>query len=102
MKLRVCDGHRERTAPASLELVEEAFAQNPISDGHEIALAEGEQWIAAVAVLKPNGVEVEFLLSGETGKELPASGLASRSEALQRFRHFLETTDCRVRAGRTG
>jgi hypothetical protein len=102
MKLRVCDGERERTAPASLELVEEAFAQNPISDGHEIALADGERWIAAVAVLKPPDGEAEFLVSGETRNEVPLSGRTSRSEALQRFRYFLETTECRVRAGRTG
>lgn len=95
MRLRVCDGKRERTAPASLELVEEAFAQRPMSDGHEIALADGGRWIAAVAVLTPPGGETEFLLSGETGDLLPVSGRSSRSEAARRFREFILVESCR-------
>lgn len=102
MRLRICDGERERTGPASLELVEEAFAQHPIGEGHEIALADGARWLAAVAVLKRPGGEVEFVVSGETGDGASISGRISRSEAVQRFREFLENTQCHARAGRTG
>ncbi|HEX7337568.1 MAG TPA: hypothetical protein VF252_10210 [Gemmatimonadales bacterium] len=102
MRLRICDGERERTAPASLELVQEAFAQHPVGEGHEIALADGARWLAAVAVLKQPGGEVEYVVSGETGNEAPISGRLSRSEAVQRFREFLDYTQCHTRAGQTG
>jgi hypothetical protein len=51
MKLRVCDPGRERIVPASLELVERTFAPDAsINDGTEITLAEGERWLAAIAI----------------------------------------------------
>ena len=90
MRLRVCDGERERTAPASLELVEEAFTLLPIRDGYEIAVADGERWIAAIAVQNQPAEEVEFLVSGVTGDSTPPSGRVSRSEALRRFRDFVQ------------
>jgi hypothetical protein len=38
MRLRVCDGERERVTPATVELVEEAFAPGvAVRDGFEIA-----------------------------------------------------------------
>lgn len=91
MKLRICDGERERFAPASIELVEEAFAQGvPMREGAEIALADGERWIAAIAVGRSaTGSDAEFLLSGMTGGAEPPSGRVSRSEALSRFREFV-------------
>jgi hypothetical protein len=88
MRLRICDGERERTSPASIELIEEAFAPaTPIREGSEIALADGERWIAAVAV--GQGTKEQFLLSGATGQSDPPSGRVARSEALRRFREFL-------------
>lgn len=90
MRLRICDGERERTTPASLELVEEAFTLLPISDGYEIAVADGERWIAAIAVQNRLAEEVEFLLSGGTGDATPPSGRVGRSEALRRFRDFIQ------------
>jgi hypothetical protein len=48
MNLRICDGERERRVPASVELVEQAFASGvPIREGTEITLVEGERWLAA-------------------------------------------------------
>jgi hypothetical protein len=90
MRLRICDGERERTAPASLDLVEEAFTLLPIGDGYEIAVADGERWIAAIAVQNRPAEEVEFLLSGVDGDATPPSGRVSRSEALKRFRDFIQ------------
>jgi len=95
MKLRVCDGERERSGPASLDLLEAAFAYHSMSNGHEIALADGQRWIAAVAVIERPGRQVEFLLSGETGDRVPLSGRTSLGEALQRFRDFLAVESCR-------
>lgn len=90
MKLRICDGERERIAPASIELVEEAFAQGvPMREGAEIALADGERWIAAIAVGPSATGSDEFLLSGMTGGAAPPSGRVSRTEALSRFREFV-------------
>jgi hypothetical protein len=91
MRLRICDGERERIVPASIELVEEAFSQDAsLREGAEIALAEGERWIAAIAVgPSPAGSDAEFLLSGGTGETAPPTGRVSRSEALRRFRDFV-------------
>jgi hypothetical protein len=89
MRLRICDGQRERTAPASLELVEEAFTPVEISDGYEVALADGDRWLAAVAVnSRPDG-DPEFLLTGAGSHGAPAGGRVSRSEALRQFRDFV-------------
>jgi hypothetical protein len=89
MRLRICDGQRERTAPASLELVEEAFTPPEISDGYEVALADGDRWIAAVAVTSRPSGDAEFLLTGADGHGSPAGGRVSRSEALRQFRDFV-------------
>jgi hypothetical protein len=73
MKLRVCDPGRERIVPASLELVERTFAPDAsINDGTEITLAEGERWLAAIAI-GAGGAADEFLLSGAIGEVAPAS-----------------------------
>ncbi|HEU4473634.1 MAG TPA: hypothetical protein VFR72_02290 [Gemmatimonadales bacterium] len=89
MILRVCDNGRERIVPASAELVEQVFAPEvPIADGTEITLAEGDRWLAAVAVGEP-GEAGEFLLSGAEGETPTVSGQATRDVALRRFREFL-------------
>ncbi len=89
MKLRICDAGRERIVPASLELVERTFAPSAsIDDGTEITLAEGERWLAAIAI-GAAGAADEFLLSGADGEAAPVSSRAARSEALCRFREFL-------------
>jgi hypothetical protein len=89
MRLRICDAGRERIVPASLELVERTFAPNAsINDGTEITLAEGDRWLAAIAVGSAGAAD-EFLLSGASGEAAPVSGRAARSEALRRFREFL-------------
>lgn len=88
MRLRICDGQRERTAPASFELIEEAFTPVVISDGYEVALADGDRWIAAVAVTSPESGDPEFLLSG-ADPGMDAGRPISRSEAVRRFREFV-------------
>ena len=92
MRLRICDGERERTTPATIELVEEAFAPGvPVREGSEIAVADGDRWIAAIAVgsgISADG-ESDFLLSGMTSEADPPSGRVSRPEALRRFREFV-------------
>ena len=67
-----------------------------------LRICDGERWVAAVAVLKPQDGEPEFLGSGETGSEVFVSTRTTRSEAMRRFRDFLEKTECDVRAGRAG
>jgi hypothetical protein len=89
MNLRICDTGRERIAPASLELVERTFAPGAsMNDGTEITLAEGERWLAAIAI-GTAGAADEFLLSGAVGEAAPVSSRVARSEALQRFREFV-------------
>jgi hypothetical protein len=89
MILRVCDNGRERIEPASSELVEQVYApEASIADGTEITLAEGDRWLAALAVGTPGG-SAEFLMSGAIGEAAIASGQAARSDALRRFREFL-------------
>jgi hypothetical protein len=97
MNLRICDGERERRVPASIELVEQAFAPGvPIREGTEITLVEGERWLAALAVSGPEagtGEEAgEFLLSGATGEAAEPSGRMGRSEVLRQFRRFVLTS----------
>jgi hypothetical protein len=91
MNLRICDGERERNGPASIDLVEEAFGAE-VREGFEIALADGERWLVAIAVGIRSGAgsEPEFLLSGEAGGGVAPSGRVSRSEALNRFREFVQ------------
>lgn len=93
MILRICDNGREQVVPASRELVEQVFAPNAsITDGTEITLAEGDRWLAAVAVGVVGGT-AEFLLSGAVGETATVSGQAGRSDALRRFREFLSRQD---------
>ena len=96
MNLRICDGERERKVPASVELVEQAFAPGvSIREGTEITLVEGERWLAALAVSAPaagTGEEAaEFLLSGATGEPTEPSGRVGRTEVLRQFRQFVLT-----------
>jgi uncharacterized damage-inducible protein DinB len=87
--LRICDNGHERVVPASAELVDRVFAPDAaIADGTEITVAEGDRWLAAVAV-GARGSRDEFLLSGAAGEIPTASGQAARSDALRRFRDFL-------------
>jgi hypothetical protein len=89
MNLRICDSGHEQILPASIELVERAFASDaPIRDATEIALAEGERWIAALAVGTPGGPD-EFLVTGADGEVPVPSGKVARAEALRRFREFM-------------
>jgi hypothetical protein len=93
MILRVCDNGQERVVPASSELVDQAFApEATIADGTEITLAEGDRWLAALAVGAPGG-PAEFLLSGAVGETPTVSGQAGRSDTLRRFREFLSPGD---------
>ena len=89
MKLRICDNGREQIVAASPELVEKVFApEASIADGTEITLAEGDRWLAALAVGAPGGPG-EFLLSGAAGETPTVSRQAGRSDALRMFREFL-------------
>jgi hypothetical protein len=89
MRFRICVAGREHIVPASLELVERTFAPGvPINDGTEITLADGERWLAAIAVGAADAAD-EFLVSGAADEVAPASIRAARSEALRRFREFL-------------
>jgi hypothetical protein len=97
MNLRICDGERERKVPASIELVEQAFAPGvPIREGTEITLTDGERWLAAVSVGPPmvaaGGEAAEFLISGATGEAAEPFGRVRRSEALRHFRRFVLTS----------
>jgi hypothetical protein len=89
MRLRICDAGRERFVPASLEVVEQAFAPSAsLNDGTEITLAEGQRWLAAIVVGIAGSAD-EFLVSAAAGEDAPVSGRAARSEALRQFREFL-------------
>ena len=93
MILRICDNGREQVVPASRERVEQVFAtEASIADGTEITLAEGDRWLAALAVGAPGGT-AEFLLSGAVGETATVSGQAGRGDALRRFREFLARED---------
>jgi hypothetical protein len=92
MKLRICDGGRERIIPASLEVVEQAFAPEArIADSTEIAVADGARWLAALVVQMPGEPET-FLLSGELGPAGAVSDRVDRAGALQRFRDFVSAS----------
>ena len=87
--LRICDNGNERVVPASAEVVEQVFSPDTsIADGTEITVADGDRWLAAVAVGAP-GSAGEFLLSGAEGERPTASGQAGRGDTLRRFRDFL-------------
>jgi hypothetical protein len=93
MILRVCDNGREQIVPASAELVERVFAPDAaIADGTEITLAEGDRWLAAMAVGGQGGAG-EFLLSGAVGEQATVSGQAARGDARRRFLEFLARRD---------
>jgi DinB family protein len=93
MVLRICDNGREQVVPASAELVEQVFApEATIAEGTEITVAEGNQWLAALAV-GAQGSAAEFLLSGAAGERATASGRAGRGDALRHFRDFLSRRD---------
>jgi hypothetical protein len=93
MILRICVDGREQVVPASDDLVERAFApEASVADGTEITLAEGERWLAALAVGSPGGTD-EFLLSGAVGETPTVSGQTDRAGALRRFREFLARAD---------
>jgi hypothetical protein len=71
MNLRVCDGEREQRVPASVELVEQAFASGVrIREGTETTLVEGERWLAALAVSGPAAGTARKLRSS-SWQELP-------------------------------
>jgi hypothetical protein len=88
-RLRICDNGREQITPASADLVERTFApEAPVSDGLEVSLAEGDWWLAAIAV-GAAGTPAEFLVSGD---DLASPVILSRTQALERFRGFLART----------
>jgi hypothetical protein len=94
MNLRICDGEGERIWPASVEVVEQAFAPSVrMRMGTEISLADGERWLAAVALGAREGGtggETErFLLTNANGDNATLSDPVGRGEALRRFREFL-------------
>jgi hypothetical protein len=98
MKLRICDGEHESIVPASLEMVEQAFAAGvPVRIGTEIALADGPRWLAALALEPPAaraGEEpLQFLLSGGTRGRAVVTGRLGRSEVVRRFRAFIEEAE---------
>lgn len=98
MKLRICDGERERIVPASLEMVALALAPGvTVRMGTEITLVDGGRWLAALAVdtvTPQTGEESEqFLLSGGSGGTAVVTGRLGRSEVLRRFRQFLQEGD---------
>jgi hypothetical protein len=100
VRLRICDGERESIVPASIEMLEQAFASvEPVRIGTEITLADGPRWLAALALEPPTprpGEEpLQFLLSGGTSGRAVVSGRLGRTEVLRRFRAFLEESEPR-------
>jgi hypothetical protein len=93
MNLRICDGERERILPASLRVVEQAFAPAiAIREGTEISLANQQRSLVALAIGSPADVaegSESFLLSTISAESAVLSGPLSRREALHRFREFL-------------
>jgi hypothetical protein len=94
MILRICDGERERVTPASIPVVEQAFAPGvALRTGTEISLVEGDGWLVALAIGAAetpgsDGTE-QFLLTSAEGNDAALTGLVGRREALQRFREFV-------------
>lgn len=89
MILRICVDGTERLEPASPARIDAVFAPDaPIAEGTEISLADGERWVAALAVGAPGG-PAELLMSGADGETATVSGTAPRPEALRLFREFL-------------
>jgi hypothetical protein len=105
MKLRICDGERERVWPASVELVDQAFTPGvPIRPGTEISLADGDGWLVAVALdaqdSSTSGGTEQFLLTSTDGDGTALSGPVDKGEMLRRFRDFVisravESEPCR-------
>jgi hypothetical protein len=97
MILRICDGERERITPASIEVVEQAFASEAaIRIGTEISLVEGDCWLVALAIgasEAPTGRGTEeFLLTSANGNDAAMTGPVGRREVLQRFREFVRAS----------
>jgi len=103
MKLRICDGEHESIVPASLEMVEQAFAaESSVRIGTEISVADGARWLAALA-LEPQATRageepLQFLLSGGTSGRAVVTGRLGRSDVLRRFRAFIEEAEPSVPA----
>ena len=98
MKLRICDGEHDSIVPASLEMVEQAFATGiSVRIGTEITLADGARWLAALALEPPTtraGEEpLQFLLSGGTSGRAVVTGRLGRTEVLRRFRAVIEEAE---------
>jgi hypothetical protein len=94
MRLRICDGERERIVPASFEAVEQAFAPGAhLRRVTEITVTDGVRWLAALSLGAPDGSaegEVEeFLLTGVAGESVAVTARVDRSEAFRRFRDFV-------------
>jgi hypothetical protein len=93
MRLRICDGEREHIVPASIEIMEQAFAPGaPLRLGTEITLSNGERWLTAISLglVKAAGGEIEqFLLSSASDRSSPRVGRVGRAELLDQFRQFL-------------
>jgi len=94
MILRICDGERERITPASIDLVEQAFAPGmALRIGTEISLVEGDCWLVALAIgaseSPTGGGTEEFLLTSANGNDAALTGPLGRREVLQRFREFV-------------
>jgi hypothetical protein len=88
MRFRICDNGRERITPATMQLIEQTFApEAPINEGTEITMADGERWLAAIAVGFA-GEGGEFLVSSGPEESAPAGRIA-RDAALRCFREFL-------------
>jgi hypothetical protein len=97
MRLRICDGERERIALPSIEMVEQAFAPGAaLRRGTEISLADGERWLTALPVGAPDGGvdddAEKFLLLAGTGESAELTGPVGRREALRRFREFVQAS----------
>ena len=71
MQVRICDGGRESVLPASMEVVEQAFALEP-------------------GVVRQGEEPLQFLLSGGNAGTAVVTGRLGRTEVLRRFRHFIE------------
>jgi hypothetical protein len=95
MQLRICDGGGESVLPASMEIVEQAFAPSmPLRIGTEITVAHGGRWLAALAlepgVVRQGEEPLQFLLSGGNAGTAVVTGRLGRTEVLRRFRRFIE------------
>jgi hypothetical protein len=105
MRLRICDGERERIAPPSIEMVEQAFAAGAsLPRGTEITLTDGERWLTALSIGAPDegadGGAEKFLLLAGTGESATLVGPVGRSEVLRRFREHVQASGPSLMGGR--